>query len=276
MRKILFISAISFFFYLSAFCQTADSSSIEQILKEFKKFEYEKVISLSELILSAENHLSRSSLIELYRMKGISHYSLAEEDSAKESFIKILQIRPDFNLDPIINSPKIIIFFQLIKADYIEHSKKKPEKTQEQISRDLSKPPLITETKFYNSAILRSMFVPGWGHLYLEQKTKGKLLCIASIAALIPSVYFYASTSEKEKDYLNETDINEIDSRYNAYNQAYRMRNIFITSFALIWLYTQFDILFHDYLKLTDNKGLSVHITNLPDAYFELNFTFSL
>lgn len=256
-------------------CSTAwgqvEQITVDLIVKKFKAFEYQQVIALSEPLLNNSEALSHSQLLELYRMKAVAHYSLDQGNPAKEAFIEILKIEPDFDLDPVINPPKIIAFFNEVKKNYIN----------EQPIIPIEKPgyPLPDSTiqdsdrKIFRAALLRSALLPGWGHLHLEQPLKGSILGSAALITLPPAIYFMFDSFAKEKDYLNETDKSKIETKYDSYNKSYKLRNIFIASYTLIWLYTQYDLFTGNSIKYQKKSAASLYPVYSPDNTISLNMT---
>ena len=110
--------------------------------------------------------------------------------------------------------------------------------------------------------MLRSIVLPGWGHYYIDESSKARLLNIASVLTLAPGLYYVFKTNDLEKKYLNETAQGKIDYRYKKYNDAYHYRNYFITAYGLIWLYTQYDYFFRN--NLPDNFTVQI----IPQYYY--------
>jgi len=254
---------------LSAYCQISDYD-INKITEAFKLFEYEKVTQLSEMLLSKQTDLLNPSLIEVYRMKATAHYSLAEEYSARECFIKILQIDPDYTLDPVKNSPKIISLFNSTKTKLLQKVEELPAPPSK--NSDLEKK---LESNLYRAAYIRSILLPGWGHLYIKQLKKGRVLTTSTMAALSSSIYFSILTAQREKAYLNETDRSKIESRYSKYNQAYHLRNNLLFSFAAIWFYSQYDIFKVNILNPPKDNKITCYPIYLTDRNYTLNFSYN-
>lgn len=217
-------------------------SAFNKIMNDFKSFRYESVIHKTNALLQSETVLEKSRTLELYRVKAVSHYSLGQEDSARAAFIRILKIDPGFSPDPVNNSPKIIDFFNRIKSDLPAITETPEKNDKQEMSRQTEMRRSGPAMKPFRSVFIRSLVFPGWGHYYLEQKKKGTLLGVANIAALAPVIYYSLQTAEKEKDYLNEIDPEKIKSAYDDYNAVYKIRNICIGIYAVLWLYTQIDI----------------------------------
>lgn len=64
----------------------------------------------------AQPDLTDDQLVELYRLLGLSHLYLGNEDKARDAFEKLLQARPDYEL-PKAAPPKIRTLYARIKED---------------------------------------------------------------------------------------------------------------------------------------------------------------
>lgn len=219
------------------------SHTVDQVAAPFKSFQYTDVISIADSILSQDSLLTSNELIEIYRMKALSHFSLGEEIYTKNCFNEILEIDPRFKLDPVQNSPKIISFFNQIKLDYLQNQITKNEVTAVEQNNELLKTKFtLHPQKSMKSAMVKSILLPGWGHLYLDKKKSGIMLILGSVVTLPSMIYFIFDTNQKEKDYLNETNSSAIQTKYDDYNQSYKIRNGLIAGYSLIWLYSQWNL----------------------------------
>lgn len=91
MRIIFIFSAICTF----AIAQHLDNV-VDDISSHFKSFEYSDVIIIADSILLQDSSLSSANLIEINRMKALSHFVLGEEHFSKNCFNEILKIDPKF------------------------------------------------------------------------------------------------------------------------------------------------------------------------------------
>lgn len=240
------VSRIIYIFFLIcsfAFAQRLNDD-VDEVSSPFKSFRYSEVIAIADSILLQDSLLSVSDLIEINRMKALSHFSLGEEVFARNSFYDILTIDPTFKLDPVQNSPKIINFFNRIKLDYLQAQiiLKDQQAPIEQKIDQLTNTQTLSPQKSMKSAMVKSMLLPGWGHLHLERNKPGILLLTGTLATLPPMFYYIFDTNKKEKVYLNATEFEDINSRYDDYNKSYKIRNGFIAGFTIIWLYSQWDL----------------------------------
>lgn len=220
--------------------------SLSMMNRKFDQFKYGDVISIANKLLLKKIPLASNEILEIYKLKGISHYSLSEDDAAKKSFIEILRIDTSYTLDSTKISPKIISFYKQVKTNYIQQQQDIEARTVVRI--DTIYVPKVEYDKQHVSkiknAIARSLIVPGLGHLYLDVNFKSVLLTVLGSASLAASIYYFIQSEEKEKAYLIETDSKMIESRYAEYNDTYRYRNISLISFGVVWLYSQLDLLF--------------------------------
>jgi hypothetical protein len=163
---------------------------------------------------------------------------------ALKNFANILEINPDYRLDPVKNSPKILAFFEEIRR-------------QTMVNRaNIEMPTIVSQessAKYVNLDSIKqasqkrmalSVFVPGSGQIMRGEKTKGWLLLGGNIALLGGFLYFNFEANRLEDEYLKASNPEDITATYDDYNQAYQNRNIALTGFLLLWLYTQIDFVY--------------------------------
>ena len=236
-------------------CLYAETGSItlEMIKDYYRAFDYDKVIELSNQALSGDFAYSDQERVTIYQMKAIAHYSQREPDSALSSFVQLLEINPEFQMDPIQTSPKIVDFFQQIKNSY--HT---PVKRVERDTVYLKPDTVQTCAIRFDQAQVASMFVPGSGHLLNGRTFKGVFYTTLSTAALGLSISSCLDCTSKEKAYLNTTEPGLVQKRYKKYNKAYQKRSIFLALYAGTWLVSQMDL----YLFQTKHTRLTTTTLN--------------
>lgn len=236
------IILISLFILSACFSQENNSTLFKQLDKHYKNFEYTEVIRLADQLAAQKDSLSGQTFIEVLRMQAIAYYSLDQTENAQNTFQQILNIDENFELDSRENSPKIISFFNDIKLDFLSQQII-PEKEAEKI-KEVSD--MLYQFENYKKGMLRSIIWPGWGHYYVDETSKARLLNLAGFLTLVPGIYYAFETAKLEKDYLNESNPRNIEGRYNKYNDAYRYRNYLLTAFSVVWIYAQYDYFFRD------------------------------
>ncbi len=252
--------------------------SIALMKKQFDQFKYADVISIANKLLLKPAPLTKNEILDIYKLKGISHYSLSEDDAAKKSLIEILRIDTSFTLDSTKTSPKIIAFFKQVKQNYIQQQKEIEARTVVRLDT-VYIPKIQYDFEHENqlkNAIARSLIIPGLGHLYLDVNFKSVFLTVLGSAALVSSIYYSVKTEEKHKSYLIETDSKKIQSKYNDYNDLYNKRNISLVSFGVLWVYSQLDLLFFmdDESGNNISKNTSIDYNDLRGLTFNLTYPF--
>jgi hypothetical protein len=241
---------------------------LDSLKQKLENFDYTGTITLADSLLKFTNNPTPSQLIEIYRMKGISEFSLQEDQAAKKSFLSILGIDKSYELDSAKTSPKIISFFDGIKkdfiADYNQHQRYNFE-IDSLYSAQITKRSEENINNFRNSMI-RSLVIPGWGHLYLGEKTKGTILTALSSVSLAATIYFILDSNSKFNDYVSATNPAAIASNRDSYYESNRWKNISMISFSILWLYSQIDLLFlHDFTVQSTATA-----QNLPKLQYDL------
>jgi hypothetical protein len=250
------------------------NDSLSSLNKRFQAFEYEKTIALADSLLLNRGGLSKDNLLEIYRIKGISHFSLLQDLQSAESFINILKIDSSYVLDTAKTSPKIIAFFNKVNNDYHE------EMAQEARLREQPDTVIIAkiiydpeaESRVKNS-VIRSLILPGWGHLYSGNSAKGIILTLMGGITLASSVYFIIDSNTKEDEYISASGLEEITAKYDKYNDSYKMKNYSLIAFAAVWLYAQMDLLF--FSQDIQKEEPAAHGLELTSSGMKLSFKIS-
>lgn len=247
---------------------------IELLEENYKTFRYGDVITLSERIIADSTSYNRSILIEVFTMRAVAYFSISEIDSARKSLIEILRIDRNHQLDPVKISPKIVALYQDVIRDFrrIEENNLNDKSKEESEGKQLVITKSVLDNSLMKNSLIRSIALPGWGHLYLEGNTKGWIITTASTAALSGMIYYIFSTKEKEANYLSQTEPDIIRQKYNDYNSAYKIRNLFVAGYAVLWLYSQIDLLFFSDELFRQKFDLSATFT--PGIFDGINFNF--
>jgi hypothetical protein len=264
MKKILFIV-----FLLAGITHSfAQTITFEKVKQLFTSFDYDNVIKVSDLLL-AKGNLSDSLSIEINIMRAVSFYAAGNQDQTRKSFEKILLIRKNYSLDPLTISPKIVSLFEEVKTMFYKNN---PESAVLKDSTSLKQNIKNMDPGTIRIAVARNLIVPGLGQLFIGRKTPGWIFTAASSLSLGGMIYFIFDTKTKENDYLKETNQLLIQQKYNEYNKSYKIRNVMIFSYALIWLYSQVDLLlFND-----SQPPFGTTLNNNNTSLFSLNGDFQL
>ncbi len=265
-------------FLLISFCwnhvNAQNAVRFADVKKAFHSFQYQKVIQLADTLVK-QDALTESRKIEVLRMKAIAHYILKQDEKATLTFLQLLNLDPDYQLDPIENSPKIISFFEKIRQNYrpptpIEKKTELESPEKKEPGQKLKTEERQSEKSKFKKTIARSLILPGWGQYTYGKQIRGAVMMGVSVATLSALVYYFDRTQELENAYLNAIEQSEIDRRYTQYNRAYQIRNGLLLFYALVWSYAQWDVL---HLK---NLSISPVYSNMNSNFtgLQLNYVF--
>ena len=251
------------FFFISTFsvliAQT--NKELDALQNEYESFNYATVISKAHGLLLDKERFSDETIIEISTLKAASHYAMGELENTRKTFIEILKLNENFELSNISYSPKLVDFFHEVKAEFLDVLKVNEEKYTQQKE---VQPAFIDQTQLLtherNTALAKSLLLPGWGHLSLGDNTKGWILTSAGVAALGSMIYFIVDANNRENDYLSEINSAQIQIKYDEYNKSYKIRNALIATYAAIWIYSQIDILF--FSNQLGSENISAHISD--------------
>jgi len=251
------------------------SDSTERFTTLYQEFRYQEVIRQGEAYLDQKPDLTDLEKCEILRLIALSYFARQDMQGALKNFSEILKYDENYHLDPIKNSPKILSFFEEIRRQYQQNKKT--------VTRSITDTLIIAPTPAFTDSLTTSahrqmalsFLLPGSGQLSRGKKIKGWLLLAGNFSLLGTSVYFIVETNRLNDYYLHASETNEIAEAYDDYNQAYRKRNIALTGFALVWLYTQIDFLF---LSSPSNQQAAIrwYPTIKPSGTTALNVSLSL
>ena len=246
----------------------AQQVSIETLREKYANFEYKKVIELADEMLQ-QNNYDRTTLVQIYEMKGVAHYSLGEEQKAHSAFWNLLGEDNNYSMDPQQISPKIISFFNDVKEEFREQIEEEKPILD---SLNTLKQRYLSTSSNYKTAIVKNIILPGWGQFQLNNKTKGTIYGVLGVSTIASSIYYIAKTNDKRTDYLSETNPELIKAKYDEYNDAYKLRNYAISAAVAVWLASQIDILFFS----EDHSKLPISYNYQPENNSEIKLTFSI
>jgi tetratricopeptide (TPR) repeat protein len=255
------LNKIGIFFFLAFFCQQPFYAQLStynavQVKVLYEALEFDKAIQSGQNLLKSNHQFNRDELSTIHQFMALSFYNMGKIDSARVHFLSLLSIQPDFELDPVSVSPKIISFFEQLKNG----------------SQSATTEPAIGYTKYVfledlrPKATLRSALLPGWGQIYKYQKKKGYFIggaFIASLGATGVSLYFEKDNHNK---YLDSTTPAAIKKNYNTYNNWFKRRKLFTIATVSIWAIGILDALWAPYLDTkvsVRNEDITLSI-NVP------------
>ncbi len=204
----------------------AQSSSMKELRAAFERLDYATADSLANLLLHDEQKLLPAQIVEVRQILAIIDFTEGRSVEARQQFELALSIDPQLQLDPVTVSPKILSFFEKVKADF---SRSAP-KSERVHYRYL----LIPDPR--PAAALRSLLFPGLGQFYKGQGKRGVVFMLAAGSGAAATLVFHIARARARRDYLAEQDVSKIPSRYDHFNSLNRRRNVAGLFTATVWL----------------------------------------
>ena len=149
----------------------------------FGRAEYARAIDILRPLLYPDIRLdSEGDVVQAHRMLGVAHLFENQPDEAKREFRKLLELRPDYHFDPLLDPPRVVEFFNGVRKEEeneiaaLEVARKKRDdalaarRQQEADARCTALTRVVTETR-HSYAV---NFIPfGAGQFQNGQRRKG-------------------------------------------------------------------------------------------------------
>jgi hypothetical protein len=110
------VVALAILIATSALAQSSPDREVELVKAVFDAGKYSETVTLVRKALSVTN-FTDPQRIELHRMAGLSSFNLGDTAGAKESFVSLLRLNPDYVLDPFIAPPPAIRLFEAVRKE---------------------------------------------------------------------------------------------------------------------------------------------------------------
>ncbi|MBP7194514.1 MAG: hypothetical protein KBA79_01680 [Candidatus Cloacimonetes bacterium] len=99
------------------------------------------------------------------------------------------------------------------------------------------------EANSLRDCVIKSAIAPGWGQFANKQSTKGSVFLATELVLAGASLYFYDRSMYYYNRYLDATQVEDIESYYNAAVGPRQYSLIFLGVGALVWIYNIFDVI---------------------------------
>lgn len=227
---------VFFVFFLSSlsiWAQTIESR-IDSLRINLEKFEYQKVIEEGEKLLNLKGLTKNDSLLILeYRLNAA--FALNDSQKVVSDMKKILECSETYSLNPKITSPKIINEFAQFKK--VWSATRESLIPVDSTAKDKGiRAPIRTEY------LISNLLIPGTGHLWVGAKTKGTIFTVISGVILANIFYFTFETKDNRDAYMAAKTGADFDALYDKYNRSYQTRNTFLFTYALLSIYSFYDL----------------------------------
>jgi hypothetical protein len=169
----------------------------------FARAEYGRAVELLRPLVYPEVRLeTEGEIVQAHRMLGVASLFENDADGARREFRKLLELRPDYRFDPLLDPPRVVDFFNLVVKDeegelaVIEAKRKRRE--QELAARHLREAERLRTQQAvvlrYDHHSYAVNFIPfGAGQFENGQRRKGWLFLGAEVALGGASVAAFAT-----------------------------------------------------------------------------------
>ena len=250
--------------------QEEDRQLVVDMREAFQGLDYDQAEVLAGEILARYEMFSTDELIETHVTLALIRYAQNRQSEAELQFVSALSLKPDLELDPVLVSPKVITFFEELKAsrDQVEQETETPGASRYIFVQD-PRP----------AAAIRSMIVPGWGQFYKDEPVKGYVFAGAWVGSVGATIVTHIRRQDAARAYRLARDPDDITEKYNTYNRTHKLRNAMFLTAASVWVVSYIDALLNGsgmglYTR-NDRYSISIHpASSYPYTEIQIAVTF--
>ncbi len=183
--------------------------------------DYPRVVRLLTPLVEPDILLvAAKDLADAYEMLGLSHFFLGQKAEAKTYFERLIQFRPDHELNPIVVPPEAVVFYEELReqlADEIKRRREELRRQQEAEDARRRRDSLVVYERRLNSRFVASMPF-GIGQFQNDQAGLGAVFLGTELLASGLSVGFYLAVQDlRDADgSFPRSDVTRAKSLYQA------------------------------------------------------------
>ena len=230
-----------------------EGPSIDEVQEAYEQLQFELVEERAEDALAQYERYRPEEIVRLHTLLGIVNFAQNEQLLAREHFQAALSLAPGLTLDARLVSPKVREFYQTVKREWLSSQRRSI--TGEAGVRYI----LLQDPR--PAAAWRSLLVPGWGHLYLDEPEKGWLL-VGSFTGSVAGAWLAHHWQDSGP---NTEQIN-----------WGRVRNGLLLSAAGLWIYSYVDVVHLWRPSMPPQFGAAIGATpsanGAPIIHFSMQF----
>ena len=213
--------------------QSSDTVSLADIEAAYRQIDYDRAERLAREALQNYDDYTITELADVHSILALIAYNRGQQEEARRQFLSALQLSPTMELDPALVPPKIVTYFEDLKAELVAGNAFPTEATLRYV--------LVRDPRL--DAALRSMVVPGWGQFYKGQDRRAGLYAGLFGLAAGGAVFLHFKMNAAENRYEDATSPAEAERLYRPYNRLYRARNGLAQGALVIWIASYIDAL---------------------------------
>ncbi len=97
--------------------RAATDPGLKRAQDRFQYGDYQGAVAIATRLLDEGRLTSETELVEANRILALSYYYLDRKEEARSAVVRLLSIDPDYRLDPFFYPPKLVEFFDTVKAE---------------------------------------------------------------------------------------------------------------------------------------------------------------
>jgi hypothetical protein len=190
-------------FFIALAQAAPPSAQFERGKAAFERAEYARAVEVLRPLLYPEIRLeTEGQVVQAHRMLGVAHLFEKQNELAAQEFRKLLQLRPDYRFDPLLDPPQVVDFFNGVLREYegelarIEARRKQAD-LEEQRRRDAyergKNGPAFVDRRYARNSFTVNFIPFGAGQFQNGQRKKGWGFLLSETALATVSVGSFAT-----------------------------------------------------------------------------------
>ena len=181
----------------------------------FDRGEYGRALEILRPLLYPEIRLeSEGQIVQAYRMLGVAELFQGHSDAAAQEFRKLLQVRPTYRFDPLLDPPQVVDLFNGVLRTHeaevaaLEAKQREAARARQRDREQCEKlraGPTVVEKRFGRNSLAVALVPFGAGQFQNGHRIKGwtflaveALLAAASVAAFSTNFALYGSSPTRK------------------------------------------------------------------------------
>ena len=172
----------------------------------FDRGEYALAIELLRPMLYPNIRMDEESqVVRSHRMLGVAHLFENQQAQARQEFLRLLELRPDYRFDPLLDPPRVVDFFNEIlreqEAQIASLDRRRKEAEAAEANRIRPRPAQVLERNFERHSLAVALIPFGAGQFQNGHARKGWIflgaessLAVVSLAAFTTNFLLYGTS----------------------------------------------------------------------------------
>jgi hypothetical protein len=190
-------------FFIALAQAAPPSAQFERGKAAFERAEYARAVEVLRPLLYPEIRLeTEGQVVQTHRMLGVAHLFEKQNELAAQEFRKLLQLRPDYRFDPLLDPPQVVDFFNGVLREYEGElarlaARRKQADLEEQRRREAyeraKNGPAFIERRYARNSFTVNFIPFGAGQFQNGQRKKGWGFLLGETALATVSVGAFAT-----------------------------------------------------------------------------------